>query len=143
MIADNVAGDHRRNVVLHRRCGGATNEWFGETKDPSVPVHCFNAVCLRRTLNAEPRASRSEYCSGSWSLGGWSWLESRLLHSCQGWLQRLSIVPRSGQSPRNHVSAAQTLHRTVIEVPKPLPRIEALLHRHANSRLASPNGDHS
>src|SRR4030095_9205226 len=54
----------------------------------SVPLHRIIAVDLRRALSAEPSASRSKYCSGSRCLGRWFWLEERLRHSCQGWLQR-------------------------------------------------------
>jgi hypothetical protein len=53
---------------------------------------------------------------------------------------------RCGESPRNHVSAAQRLHRRVIG--EGLRRYcreqeQALLHPHANPRLASANGRHS
>src|SRR3984957_17993490 len=69
------------------------NESFNEgyassTWKLSVPMHGFIAVVLWRSLSAKPRASRSEYCSGSWCLGRWFRLEGRLRHSCEGWLQR-------------------------------------------------------
>jgi hypothetical protein len=44
----------------------------------------FIVVVLWRALSAKPRASRSEYCSGSRCLGRWFRLERRLRHSCEG-----------------------------------------------------------
>src|SRR5262249_24035232 len=64
------------------------------TSNVSVPLHPI-AVGRLRALCGEPRATRSKYCSGSRCLGGWFWLEGRLRHSCQGWLQ-CQHRPRAG-----------------------------------------------
>ena len=48
-----------------------------------------------RALSAEPTASHSECCSGPRRLGRWFWLERRVRHSRQGWLQR-QHRPRAG-----------------------------------------------
>ena len=57
------------------------NEWYASgTRSVSVPLYGLIAVDLRRALRSETRPSCSEYCSCSWRLSGWFWLERGLRH---------------------------------------------------------------
>src|ERR1700730_6609982 len=82
----------RTNVQMNRRKeqqNEQSNEIYTLRKrNVSVPLHRGIATDLSREVSSEGRASCSEYCSGSRCLGRWFWLESRLRHSCQRWLQR-------------------------------------------------------
>ncbi len=53
-----------------------------------IALLLFTCSLATQNLGAETGAQHSEYCSGSWRLGGWFRLEGRLRHSCEGWLQR-------------------------------------------------------
>src|SRR6476620_12131267 len=57
------------------------------TANFSVSLHCIIAVDLLHALSAKRKRSRAKYCPRSRCLGRWFWLERRLRHSGQGWLQ--------------------------------------------------------